>query len=350
MMMSQASGAQRAMPLGQVETYFLQGMRPDMQYMNLSRPQAAANPPISKTITIRNDVNLKKNTLKLTRDAARPKIFQLEFVFDASLDCCISVYYAALINPATEDGRVSFSPLKEDSSHPTQLFSKGLGQVFRTQPEHPLDLSIFPEELLTHSASHNRYPVVICLEVAPGASANSKVSSQTTFIDIVRKPAGLPPMLRPLKQKIQVGSHSYELQEIYGIDRRSGANQGSSCDEACTSSDGAGADGSDDGPECVICMTETRDTTVLPCRHMCMCSDCAKYLRLQSNKCPICRTNIQSLLQIKIAGAPAEAPSVTPQPAPPQAPQPVAGAQPGAGSTSRVAANASTSAVAETEC
>ena len=48
-------------------------------------------------------------------------------------------------------------------------------------------------------------------------------------------------------------------------------------------------------------MTEPRDTTVLPCRHMSMCSECAKVLRMQSNKCPICRTSIESLLQIKIS-------------------------------------------------
>ena len=48
-------------------------------------------------------------------------------------------------------------------------------------------------------------------------------------------------------------------------------------------------------------MTDPRDTTVLPCRHMSMCSECAKVLRMQSNKCPICRTSIESLLQIKVS-------------------------------------------------
>jgi hypothetical protein len=27
---------------------------------------------------------------------------------------------------------------------------------------------------------------------------------------------------------------------------------------------------------CVICLVNDRDTTVLPCRHMCMCQDCAQ--------------------------------------------------------------------------
>jgi hypothetical protein len=43
------------------------------------------------------------------------------------------------------------------------------------------------------------------------------------------------------------------------------------------------------GSECVICLTEPRDTTVLPCRHMCLCAACAQQLRFNTNKCPVCR-------------------------------------------------------------
>jgi len=57
----------------------------------------------------------------------------------------------------------------------------------------------------------------------------------------------------------------------------------------------------DIGRECVICMTEPRDTTVLPCRHMCLCSGCADLLRHQSNKCPICRSTVKSMIEIKIS-------------------------------------------------
>ena len=89
--------------------------------------------------------------------------------------------------------------------------------------------------------------------------------------------------------------------------------------------DNFGGEGSENTRECVICMSEPRDTTVLPCRHMCMCSECAKVLRLQSNKCPICRTSIESLLQIKIskqndAGAPSGAAAAAPTAAAADAP------------------------------
>ena len=39
---------------------------------------------------------------------------------------------------------------------------------------------------------------------------------------------------------------------------------------------------------------------VLPCRHMCMCSGCARMLRHQTNRCPICRTTVEGLLEIKV--------------------------------------------------
>ena len=32
---------------------------------------------------------------------------------------------------------------------------------------------------------------------------------------------------------------------------------------------------------CVICLVNERDTTVLPCRHMCMCHECAQVPALQ---------------------------------------------------------------------
>jgi hypothetical protein len=46
-------------------------------------------------------------------------------------------------------------------------------------------------------------------------------------------------------------------------------------------------------------MSAPRDTTVLPCRHMCICKACAEALRNQTNKCPICRKSMESLLHIK---------------------------------------------------
>ena len=55
----------------------------------------------------------------------------------------------------------------------------------------------------------------------------------------------------------------------------------------------------DSGAECVICMSDMRDTLILPCRHLCRCSACAESLRYQASMCPICRVKFRALLQVR---------------------------------------------------
>lgn len=57
--------------------------------------------------------------------------------------------------------------------------------------------------------------------------------------------------------------------------------------------------GCDNTFECVICMSEGRDTMLLPCRHLCLCSSCAQSLRYQANSCPICRCPFKAALEVR---------------------------------------------------
>jgi len=298
-----------------LQQLFLEGIRPEMGHVgNLARTMAQP-PQMQKTYTIRNDVNLKKNTLKLVRDDAKKSLYHLEFAFDASTDCKIKVFYAATESVGA-DGVVTFSALKGTAgTHAVEQRGKGLNQTFRTRPEHALDVSTYSGAELSYAdaqpPARPRFPIVVSLEAVSGggsgggargsaaATPASQVQSQTTFANIVTGSGDGVKNVQPLKQKIQVGATSYELQEIYGIDGSAGGGGGSDAESGASA--GGGVEGGDDGRECVICMTEPRDTTVLPCRHMCMCSECAKVLRMQSEKCPICRTPVEQLLQIKIS-------------------------------------------------
>ena len=266
-----------------MQQFYLEGMRPEAGSAFL--PRGPAPPPqVSKTCTIRNDVNLKKGSMRLVRDAARPTLHHLEFTFDASSACTIRVF-----DYATEEvganGALKFTPLKPSGAIAPEDRAQGLGQAYRAQL--PLNLAEYTKEELK---AGDRFPIIVALE-------SKATFAQATFANAVFTDAGATVV--PLKQKIQVVNPNpqspseayvlYELQEIFGIG------------DASALADG---DGGDNGRECLVCMTAPRDTTVRPCRHMCLCLECAQALQRKAEKCPICRTPIQGLHQIKIEKAP----------------------------------------------
>ena len=57
-----------------------------------------------------------------------------------------------------------------------------------------------------------------------------------------------------------------------------------------------GTDVGDMNNLCVICYTETSNTIVLPCRHLSLCKPCSQIVRIQNNKCPICRSEVQKFV------------------------------------------------------
>ena len=121
---------------------------------------------------------------------------------------------------------------------------------------------------------------------------------------------------------LQISSVEYLLHEMYGLE-----NKSRSTEKTRNSSAGEEEEEEEDedeeedlGAECVVCITDVRDTVLLPCRHLCLCASCgrplapviseynylspslplipAANLRYQSNNCPICRTPFKALLQV----------------------------------------------------
>ncbi|KAJ0089384.1 hypothetical protein Patl1_32080 [Pistacia atlantica] len=201
-------------------------------------PMASAPPPYvehQKAVTIRNDVNLKKETLRLEPDEENPGRFLVSFTFDATV-----------------------------AGRRTELLKEG-------------NMDVYPLAVKAEAAPANQ-------NGSDGNSIPGPTNSQITQA-VFEKEKG-EYQVRVVKQILWVNGMRYELQEIYGI--------GNSVE--------GDVDANDPGKECVICLSEPRDTTVLPCRHMCMCSGCAKVLRFQTNRCPICRQPVERLLEIKVNG------------------------------------------------
>lgn len=264
----------------------------------LTAPPPPTQPPPppyvehNKTTTIRNDVNLKKETLRLERDKENPDQFLVAFTYDSMVSGSISIFFFA-----KEGTNCSLTALKQDIFTPIKVpFEKGLGQPFCQPPGTGIDLSFLEDAELSKEGPDEMFPLVIraeaCMTCETTDASNDEqignplpksVNAQITQAVLEKKDNG-EYRVKVVKQILWIDGVRYELQEIYGIG----------------SSAGTDFDANDPGKECVICMSEPRDTTVLPCRHMCMCSECAKLLRLQTNRCPICRRPVERLMEIKL--------------------------------------------------
>jgi len=211
-------------------------------------------------------------------------------------------------------------------------FQEGLGQVFTTQP---IKLEQWPDTSLAFD--HDRpkdIPVAIVLEAAH--MEGEEMNLQYTYLAFQRVPtspssdsqqADNRPQwsVQVFAQKLQYGSQCFVLHEVFGASKRLQE---------------AEVDGGNS--ECVICLSEPRDTAVLPCRHMCFCSYCAGIVRLQCDRCPVCRQKVASLLQFR-KDAPPQPISTGPGAAAASAPEGGASeAAEGAGGSQPAAAKAAT--------
>ena len=48
---------------------------------------------------------------------------------------------------------------------------------------------------------------------------------------------------------------------------------------------------------CVVCQDRHKSVLLLPCRHLCVCAECADSRMLQQ-RCPMCRTRIQRRISV----------------------------------------------------
>ncbi|KAL2101795.1 hypothetical protein ACEWY4_003556 [Coilia grayii] len=275
---------------------YLFGENTDLNFLG-NRPVAfpyATPPPHEPVKTLRSLVNIRKDTLRLVRCNEELKLpggevgkgrccYNIEFTFDADTQVAITIYYQAI--EEYHNGVPIYLPQDSSLQSETVHFKRGVCQQF-SLPSHSVNLSEWADEELLFDMDKDVYPMVVQAVVDEG---DDQMGHSHVLLATFEKHMDGSYCVKPLKQKQVVDGVSYLLQEIYGIENKYNSQESKVADDEI----------SDNSAECVVCLSDVRDTLILPCRHLCLCNACADTLRYQANCCPICRLPFRALLQIR---------------------------------------------------
>eukprot|EP00112_Aurelia_sp_Birch-Aquarium-sp1_P008691 Seg1963.5 transcript_id=Seg1963.5/GoldUCD/mRNA.D3Y31 product="E3 ubiquitin ligase RNF157" protein_id=Seg1963.5/GoldUCD/D3Y31 len=268
---------------------FLFGENSDLNYL-CNKPAHFPYPPPSgnePSRTLRSLVHLRKDTLRLIKvneeDPLSPSQYRIEFTFDTDVACAVRVYLFATENLA---GGIARYTSKIKQSEPV-FYQRGSNQTYDGS-SFTINPALYSDEQYQYQPGGSQIetmaiPVVIQITVEEEEFSSQCEVTFATFEKLSDKSY----TLKLLKQKIIADGVSYIIQEIYGIENKKDGSKDKDDDL------------DENGTECVICMCDTRDTLILPCRHLCLCNGCANSLRYQASNCPICRSPFHALLQIK---------------------------------------------------
>ncbi|KAL3097066.1 hypothetical protein niasHS_002782 [Heterodera schachtii] len=232
-------------------------------------------------------VNVRKDSVKFTKvgragGGYSSGFYRLEFVFDCDVSCFVQIHFCAREQIDEQQPQllqiVSRQPQFEHSER--FHFPVGANQQFShfTFKPHRYDMKMM------HWDGGPFFPVVIEIR---SVSDQFPEQVQTTLCSIERSnDQSAVLILKPMKQKLFSDGVLFLLQEIFGIENKEMETAPPALAE-------------ENGAECIICMANSRDTMILPCRHLCICNGCAETLRYKLNNCPICRSPFKALLKIK---------------------------------------------------
>uniref|UniRef100_A0A8C6ZVP3 E3 ubiquitin-protein ligase n=1 Tax=Nothoprocta perdicaria TaxID=30464 RepID=A0A8C6ZVP3_NOTPE len=275
---------------------YLFGENSDLNFLG-NRPVPfpyAAPPPQEPVKTLRSLINIRKDTLRLVKcseevktlgeEVSKAKVhYNVEFTFDTDARVAITIYYQA--SEEFQNGVASYIPKDNSLQSETAHYKRGVCQQF-CMPSHTVDPSEWPEEELGFDLDREVYPMVVHAVVDEG---DEHMGHSHVLLATFEKHTDGTICVKPLKQKQVVDGVSYLLQEIYGIENKYNTQDCKVAEDEV----------SDNSAECVVCLSDVRDTLILPCRHLCLCNTCADTLRYQANNCPICRLPFRALLQIR---------------------------------------------------
>mmetsp|Transcript_9608 Transcript_9608/g.15744 ORF Transcript_9608/g.15744 Transcript_9608/m.15744 type:complete len:303 (-) Transcript_9608:74-982(-) len=260
-----------------------------------SRPNGAGGasrlsvhqPKLRRADNVRNCINMIKDSAVLTTinddqsaETSDQVKLALSFKFDAECAGKIKVYIIA------EQSKMDDGPLFSSKAVFEHEFTAGKAQQFDGKhTEVIIDVGQFSvPDLLYHKGSDTT-PVVVELSRSPqveSETSNCKLAdSQCVYFTLAKSQEEFA--IKELQRSVVVEKRIYIVKEMYG---------------SLATGEEIATNELDTSKECVVCLSESRNTTILPCMHMCLCVDCASRLTIGGAKCPLCRTDIQEFWQL----------------------------------------------------
>ena len=234
-------------------------------------------------VAVKPCIGILGNELRLVRSKSKKNLWSLAFKYDAAIPCEVTVYFAAKELASADSSRApAFSV--PSAAGPLVVNCNAGQQVEFVQEQHSMEHHFDPKK---HSLEHegNYYPVVVQL-VSGGATPQTSLyyGSLAGFAPTSSEEASIT----IVKQGIEVGGTFHILQEIYGL---SGSRREATGGDDATKELQAES-------ECVVCLTDPKNTSLMPCRHLCVCQQCGKDLVERKMRCPVCREPVTELLTL----------------------------------------------------
>jgi len=211
-------------------------------------------------LNVKSSVCVRRDSLAVVPSVDEGTVC-FRFVFDAAEACLVTVKVSA----------EGIKLLKSTKSYPATL-----SQVYT--------VNLKMEDLERNAEGIDRiFKVVIRIKSAgAGTGTGTKCSEfdlekQVTSCAIVTNGTGptFTCITRVLSQTVKFNGTMYVVHDVFG--------------QECTEKE---------SDYCAVCLSEKKSTICIPCRHFCVCQECAQVLKAQSNKCPICRSTVRTMLQV----------------------------------------------------
>lgn len=248
--------------------------RPVNQPLLLQPPPALplqdANQLPSSTVTLQSLCAIDRNSLHLLPSPDNPILFYLQAQYSTRRDSVLTAYYFAqeIYDPRTQRRVFTTNQTGLFAPRETRL-APGNRQALSEQLV-PINFGVNVQWWTFQDPTV--YPVV--LEIKTLDRPEQVHTSMMCFT----QEAGVW-KVKLLQQRLYAHERYFVQHEMFGVQRQPHPDEESN--------------------ECVVCMTDRKNTAVLPCRHMCLCGACANIVRSQpTSKCPICRCPVDCLLQL----------------------------------------------------